>query len=327
MPPIQGGANIDLSQFSTPSEPSSIIGPGDVIKVTLATGYEEKALESILVRVNDQGIANIPLVGEVAVAGMDPAEAEQRIASTSIERGIFQQPHVTVLIEHKKTYRVTVVGAVEEPGVVQLDRSSCDLLGALARAGGLTKEAGSELIIHRQTPMDGPVAQGRPDPSTGIQPARFSEFDPPQLPAASSQKINLRDLTKDGLASYQLGDGDVVMVYKDEPRFVHVMGLVRDPKQIEILPQQNIRILDAIAIAGGRTMQLADKVKVIRQIPDQPEPIVIDVSIRDAKRNSRSNLILAPEDVVTVEETPVTFVLGAFQNLVRIGISGTSPLF
>jgi polysaccharide export outer membrane protein len=299
-----------------PSEPSSVIGPGDVLEIALTAGYEDKGIRPMLVRVGETGIANISLIGEVMVAGLEPTEAEQSISTVAVERGVFRHPHVTVLIKRKFANRVTVVGAVESPGVKELDRGSSDLLGAIAAAGGLTEEAGAEVqVLRKRAPQRGAGA--------AVSTAAFEQSGP----SPKSERIHLIEATSQGLSDLRLHDGDVVMVYEDEPRVVNVMGLVREPKQLTIPPDQDLTVLAAIARAGGRTVQLADRVLVIRQLPGQPEPIEIEVSVREAKKNGAANLLLAPNDIVTVEETPTTFVLGALQNLVRFGVSGTTPLF
>ena len=43
----------------------------------------------------------------------------------------------------------------------------------------------------------------------------------------------------------------------------------------------------------------ANKVHVIRTIPGQDEPVVIEVSLHEAKRQGRGNLRLSPGDVVS----------------------------
>ncbi len=88
-----------------------------------------------------------------------------------------------------------------------------------------------------------------------------------------------------------------------------------------------LRVLDALAMAGDRTMQAADTGLIIRQIEGRREPIKIDVSIKEAKENGASNVRLAPGDIVSVEETPTTVVLGTMQRVVRVALGGTVGLF
>ena len=85
--------------------------------------------------------------------------------------------------------------------------------------------------------------------------------------------------------------------------------------------------MSALAQAGGRTSQLADKVTVIRHLPGQDEPARIVLSVWKAKRNGTHNLRLAPGDVITVEETSVTFVLDMAQRFIRFGLTGSVPMF
>jgi polysaccharide export outer membrane protein len=117
------------------------------------------------------------------------------------------------------------------------------------------------------------------------------------------------------------------MVREQPPRFVHVIGLVQKPNRFELPAGENIRILDAIAMAQGLKISLADRAYVIRQVPGAAEPVVIEVSIRNAKTTPGDNILLSDGDVVSVEETPLTFVFGTLKNVVRIGLTNSLSLF
>jgi polysaccharide export outer membrane protein len=90
---------------------------------------------------------------------------------------------------------------------------------------------------------------------------------------------------------------------------------------------QEMYLLDAIAKANGRTLEIADKVRVIRNVPNKAEPVVVEASIREAKRDAAANIRLAPGDVVSVEETPTTLVVGTIRDFVRFGFSAAVPGF
>ena len=77
-------------------------------------------------------------------------------------------------------------------------------------------------------------------------------------------------------------------------------------------------------MAGGVRQSLADKVIVIRQIEGSEEPITFELSLKDAKKDSVSNVLLADGDVVSVEETPLTFAVGTLRDTVRFALNGTS---
>jgi hypothetical protein len=54
---------------------------------------------------------------------------------------------------------------------------------------------------------------------------------------------------------------------------------------------------------------VADKVHIVRQLPNQTEAIVIEASIRQAMRNEQENLPLAAGDIISVEQTNVTVLM------------------
>ena len=147
-----------------------------------------------------------------------------------------------------------------------------------------------------------------------------------QVPVpARASKINLAEASTNANADLHLEDGSVVMVMKQPDRIVHVSGLVKKSDQFHLPVDQDIYLLDALAMAGGRTLDLADKVHVIRKLPGREEPVMIEVSVKKAKRDGRSNIRLLEGDVVNVDETPLTFTVGTLRDFIKFGIYGTLP--
>jgi polysaccharide export outer membrane protein len=309
---------INLATIAAPGGGESRIDPGDLLELTIATGRDEEKPIKVLTRVSDAGSADIPLVGAVQVAGAEPFEASQQVAQASIERGIYRQPHVSLEIKSKSVNRVTVLGAVASPGVHELPRASSDLVQALAKAGGMSEEAGTVVEIVRQPPIF--------TPST-VQPASYQQTPPlQQLP--QTERIDLAT-AKPASGDYHLGDRDIVMVMPRDKELVFVSGLVNKPGQFDLPTKQELRLLDAIAMAGGLSSNVADKVLIIRHVPNRPEPVPIRASIAAAKRNGQENLVLGPGDVVSVEQTPATAVVDALMKLLRfsVGVAGSTTVF
>jgi len=329
-PPVRNAQTVDLSRLASYSESNELIAPGDVLDVTIGSGYSDQGTYTAPIRVADDGAANVPLVGKVALAGLELEGAEQAIGAAAVARDVYRAPFVTVLMKRKRVNKVTVVGAVTVPGVYELSRGSSDLLAAIVAAGGLSEEAGVMVEVRRPAQRVQPHGYDRSHSPReaqvpGAQPASFvsgPQFRPPQ-----SVRIDLVAAAHSGQGGVQVGDGDVVMVLKRDPKPLHVMGLVAKPNQYEMPVNQEVHVLDALAMAGGINSSVADKIYVIRRVPGRAEPVVVQVSLREAKINGQENLLLAPGDIVSVEQTPATVMLDAVKSFIRFGLSAAVPVF
>jgi polysaccharide export outer membrane protein len=308
------------------------LGPDDLVQITIVSGMGDERAAPIPARVAEDGTVMVPLIGSVRVGGLDPVVAEKRIAAAAIERGIYRQPYVTLTVTEPAVNQVTVLGAVAKPGVVKLPRGSSDLASALAAAGGLAKNASTQIEVFRRgappfLANDAPNARSMQ--ADGIHQASYNQLDAPGSVALASAsqpdmtRIDLAHAEPSGPHNRRLDDSDVVMVLPKELQVIHVTGLVKKPDQFEVEQDKQIRVLDAIAMAGGATSVVADKVYVIRQLPNMPQPAVIKVSMARAKQNGNENLLLAPGDLVSVESTPSTIMLDTVSRLLRMSIGGS----
>jgi polysaccharide export outer membrane protein len=345
-PALPTSTELNLEQMGGFAVDSSQIDAGDLVAITVFSGIGDEKPTPFPARVAADGTVTVPLIGSVPIGGLEPVIAEQRIATAGIERGIYRQPYVTLTVTEHSVNRVTVLGAVGKPGMVALQRGSSDLASALAAAGGLTQDAGTRVeILHRgnmslagNEPKDASkhAADGlklasynkptHPAGSPPIFPAPPNEPQSQQPPGLGMSQIDLAQVGPAAPASRKLEDGDVVMVQPREKRFIHVTGLVQKPSEIELTRDKDLRVLDAIAMAGGTSSIVADKVVVIRQLPNMPAPVVIKISISAAKRNGNENLRLAAGDLVSVEVTPATVVVDTVGKFFRIGF-GLSSTF
>ncbi len=262
---------LNLTGFARSGTNSQQIIPGDLLQVAVTTGLESSEDAAWPpVRVSDAGTIELPLVGAVPVAGLELEGAERRVRDESIRRGIYRAPNVSVTLLKRRTNRVTVVGAVREPGVKELPASDCDLFAVLVAAGGMADDASTVVEIRRSA---APPAQ--------VHAASYHET-PVAAPTDRLECIDLVDLERNG-GSLSVTDGTVVMVMPQPDRTIQVIGLVNTPSQVKMPTDRDMRLLDAIAQAGGLTLQVANKVHIIRTTPDRDEPIVIATTIREAK--------------------------------------------
>ena len=321
--PVTDVQTLDLSRLAGPPVSNDRIESGDVIDVSIAAALTSDAVTKIPVRVGDDGMAFLPELGQVQVAGLSTVEAAQAISSACIQRGLFRQPQVTVTVQQRRLNRITVVGAVKQPGVHELPRSASYLLAALVAAGGLAEDAGSKVEIRYPA---GPSALASQDfaGSSAIQLVSHQENTPGR--GIAYVCLNLADAVSQGGAIQYLADGTTIMVERRRPRPLQVIGLVKKPGEYEVPVGRELRLLNAIARAEGISATLADKVYVIRSQPGTSEGAVIEVSLSRAKHDPEENLLLQPGDVVSVEHTPATAVMETIHQI-PFTFGASIPLF
>jgi polysaccharide biosynthesis/export protein len=290
-----------------------------VLDVTMINDFAKLTTTTTPVRVADDGTAVIPLVGKVSVGGMEIERAEQTINAESVARGVFRSSTITLTMKQCRMQKVTVTGAVTKPGTHELPRGSTSLMAALLAAEGLTKDAGSEVEIRRTDSRRArqAIEQQSAALDGSISPAAYEQ--PAQLEVI---RVDLKAAAAGAVKIPDLHDGDVVHVAKRTLLPVYVIGLVSKPGSFAYPPNQELRVLDALSLAGGCSNLAAEEILVIRRLPGAKEPARIGVSLHAAK-NGRDNMVLAPGDTVSVERTATTSVVEVIQTFFRVGTNFT----
>lgn len=141
--------------FPSDSEWSYRIGPSDVLRINVF-GHPE--LSSMPLRrgevgtpVDGSGNAQLPLVGEVSVAGRTASEAADAVEEAL--RAYLRDPRVDVAVVEANANRFFVSGAVKEPGAFSLDRPT-SLLEAIGLAGGFDTGANRGQIAWVRGPLE-----------------------------------------------------------------------------------------------------------------------------------------------------------------------------
>lgn len=114
------------------------IGPSDVLSITV---WQQPEL-SRTVAVRTDGFISYPLLGEMRVAGMTPAELRDDIALKLEVFVNIMLSEVTVTVDQINSYTVSVLGEVKTPGRFSF-QSQATVLDVLAEAGGFTPFAAS----------------------------------------------------------------------------------------------------------------------------------------------------------------------------------------
>jgi polysaccharide export outer membrane protein len=248
------------------------IGPKDLLEITVL-GVQE--INKHVVRVSEEGRITLPLLGEVGVGDLTKFEVEKKLTGLAGEK-IVLNPQVTVHILEYLSRRVSVVGAVEKPGPFEL-LGRQTILNAISEAGGLTRDAGEEIIIIRQLP------EGE---STAIRisiDGLFVQGDP---------KLNL-----------VLEAGDVINVPVDKIVPIYVFGQVRNPGALQVKRSSLPTLTQAIAQAGGFTDRANRRRVQIRRRDAAGREIEINVNVRDILKGKIKDIPLLVNDTVYVPES------------------------
>jgi polysaccharide biosynthesis/export protein len=217
------------------------VGPQDVLTITV---WEQAGLSGKFT-VGSDGSISFPLLGSLRVAGLH-SRAIEALLRTRLSDGYLKNPQVTVEITQFLSQRIFVMGEVRTPGPVALT-GEMTLLEALTRAGGVTENAGGELVLLRA------------DRSAGASTAPLTAG---ARGVTEIARVSIRDLRSGAFEqNIQLKDGDSIFVPRTE--FIYVLGQVNKPGAYPLEP--GMTVLKAISLAGGVTrVGSTSRVKIAR---------------------------------------------------------------
>ena len=121
-----------------------VIGAEDMLQVSV---WKNEAMSRTL-PVRPDGKISLPLLHDITAAGLTPLQLRDKIAAALAE--FMPNPEVSVTVMQVNSYRVSVLGEVQKPGVLQL-KAPTTVLEALALAGGFRDFASpSKIVIFRK---------------------------------------------------------------------------------------------------------------------------------------------------------------------------------
>lgn len=146
---------VQVTEVPPPATDDTTLGPGDVFSVRV---YGEEAMTGSH-QVAPDGTINFPLLGAVQVSGLEPTGVAQKLQDQLRDRDLLRDPHVSVYVEAYSSKRVSVVGAVADPGTFALE-PGMTVVQAISMAGGfssladrdgtvVTRRVNEELVRYR----------------------------------------------------------------------------------------------------------------------------------------------------------------------------------
>lgn len=110
-------------------EPLYVIQPNDLLEVFV--WKEPELTRKVLVR--PDGRISFPLVQDLQASGVTPGELKKQVEAKLSE--FLNAPEVTVIVDAIQSYRIYVLGKVQKPGSINVEKP-VTVLQALALAGG-----------------------------------------------------------------------------------------------------------------------------------------------------------------------------------------------
>lgn len=127
------------------AEPLYIIQSNDLLEIFV--WKEPELTRRVLVR--PDGRISFPLVQDMPAAGLTPGALKVRIETRLQE--YLNAPNVTIIVEAIQSYKIFVVGKVQNPGSITVEKP-VTILQALALAGGFQDFAKeTEITVIRNT--------------------------------------------------------------------------------------------------------------------------------------------------------------------------------
>jgi polysaccharide biosynthesis/export protein len=196
--------------------PAQRLGVDDLVAVSV---YDAPELTRT-VRVETDGTIHLPLLRNgITATGIYPGQLESSIATELKDEEILVDPLVKVTVVEYYSRPIAVMGAVKKPLTFQAV-GTVTVLDALAKAEGLTSDAGTEILLTRSDQIE---------------------------------HISLKRLMKDAdpAVNYQLHGGEEIRV--PEAGKIFVVGNVHKPGAFPVRDPGDESVLKMIALSEGLT--------------------------------------------------------------------------
>jgi polysaccharide export outer membrane protein len=244
--------------------PAQKLGIDDLVAVSV---YDAPELTRT-VRVEPDGMIHLPLLPQgVAAAGLLPRELEAGLREALKSGEILVDPVVKITVVEYHSRPIAVMGAVRKPLTFQAD-AAVTLLDALARAEGLTNDAGSEVLLTR---------------ATGVE------------------HISVKRLLNDAdpSANIVLTGGEEVRV--PEAGKIFVVGNVKKPGGFPIRDAGDNTVLKLVAMSEG-LLPYAQKVAYVVRRQQSGPPQEIPVELDKIMQRKTADLPLEIGDILYIPD-------------------------
>ena len=257
-----------------------LLGTDDQLEIS---GPELSDFPNKPVRIDGEGDIQVPLVGRIHVAGLTVQQTEQEL--NRVLSKYIRKPQIVVGVAEVRSQPVSILGAVNTPGVHQV-RGHKTLLEMLALAGGIRSDAGYSVRITRELEWGCiPLPKAELDPS-----GRFSVAE-----------LNLKKImeAQDPGDNIQIFPHDIISVPKAE--MVYVVGEVKRSGGFVLGEHQSISVLQALSLAEGlSTTADARHARILRLKQEADQREEMSVNVKDVLTGKKPDVPLQGNDILFI---------------------------
>jgi len=259
---------------------SYLLGADDTLTVQVLEGGES-SIQSVTVGMD--GEVNLPFVGRLQVVGLTAKQLEGELETRL--KAYIRDPHVAVGVTEFRSQPISILGAVQIPGVHQL-RGEKTLLEVLSVAGGTREDAGHRIKITRRLHWGRiPLPTAKDDPTGGFS---VAEVDIKQIMEAENPAENIRVMPH-----------DVISVPRGS--MVYVIGQVGQAGGYILSERKTISVLEVLALAGGIGHNAKPKqTRILRVQPGRDERSQIPINLQAVMNGTVEDAFLQAEDILFV---------------------------
>jgi len=283
----QQNRNLNLANL-----PAQKLGRNDLVALSV---YDFPEV-SRTVRIGDDGFIRLPMVKQpIKAEGLMPGELERAVATELKAEQLMIDPVVTVTVVEYDSRPISVVGAVNSPTTFQAT-APISLLDALAKAGGLTDDAGLEILV--------------------TQSPRSSE----EKRDALVRRIPVRDLidASDPQLNIKLTGGEEVRVPPIGK--VYVVGQVKKPGAYPVQDGSDTTVLQMLALAEGLDGVFDKKAYIYRKTDSSGTKTEIVVPLHEILKRKSPDIVLTANDILYIPENAnKKIALAALDRLLTFG--------
>jgi polysaccharide biosynthesis/export protein len=316
------------------------VGAGDVLNIQIA---ELPEYQNLVVRVGGDGTINLPLIGNMSVAGMNGDQLQNAISGRIADYVTHPRVHVYVSQYHSRN--VAVMGMVAKPGAYSLAGPSDSILDILGRAGGMTAGAAQRVVLfpvelNQEASSKAPTrlacadeAFGHPNSPQEISGCRSAlASSAASANAADSTEANpslkgspiLIDLTRPALAGcldIPARPGDLILV--PAAGQVGVYGWVQKPGTFDVTP--GMTVLGAVTAAGGA--MYSSNAEILRTEADG-ERAIVSIDLSSVEKGDKRDIPVEAGDLVLVRASALGLIPYTLATIVsKFGTGMYFPAF